>query len=164
MNISIKVPVKAYLKKYVLYVENVQSEPLVLKDARHVGFVLANIITGSFPHYPYENNFSPEYDDMIEVKLNLKHWYADRIHVPIEGIRFFNAFLHRSFHDWLQERIAFGRRLSINETDVINEVMHELDIIEDISFEALKKASYRLRKAKKNRENCSRNRMIVLSA
>lgn len=149
MNISIKVRVKSYLKKYVLYVEQTK-EPVILKDTRHVGFVLANLITGAFPHFPYADNLSPEYDDELEVRLNMRQWYANHIHVSVEGVRFFNSFLHRSFHDWLQERIRFGQTLGVTETDVINQVMHELDIVEDISFEALKKASYRLRKAKKS--------------
>jgi len=63
-------------------------------------------------------------------------------------VRMFDAFLYHDFHDHLLTRITFARQFNITEARVIDQVMHELSIVEDISFDALKKSQSRLKKTR----------------
>ena len=55
----------------------------------------------------------------------------------------------KDLHEILLQRIAVAEKFNLKETEVIWQFINELDLIDDISFDALKKANYRLRKEKK---------------
>lgn len=148
MNIIAKIPVKGYLKQYALYIERPNDDIVDLARSRHIGYVLGNLFTGMFPNIPL-NDHDPDYDDHLEVLINTRRFKHSHIHITEKGIRFFNSFLYRSFHDWLQHRIVFGKTLGCNEKDVIYAMMHELNIEDLVTFDAVKKAAQRVRKNQK---------------
>ena len=64
----------------------------------------------------------------------------------MRGVCYFNSYLHLSFHECLLTIILTNQQHGISEVDTINIFLASIGAEDDISFDAVKKASYRLRK------------------
>jgi hypothetical protein len=100
----------------------------------------------------YRDNYAPQleaYQSLLHFTVDL--WRSDKLKVIItmRSIRLFDNFLYDDFHDYLLGRIMYERSEGGKEKDVIQQVMHDLDIVDDISYDALKKSSLRLRNLRK---------------
>jgi len=155
MNIPGSIPVRRYLKKYVMHRENLSDgELLDLKRRGAIPLFLGSLLQGKTnKHYFEEDGYLPDdtyFEDLLHFRIDL--WRSRQAIVVItwDAVRMFDSFLYHDFHDYLLTRILI-ERADYNEKEkvVIEQVMHELDIVDDISFDALKKSSFRLRKLRK---------------
>jgi len=151
MNIKAAMPVKGYLKKYVLWKENIEEGDIleIGESQGEISWVLSGILTGKIKATQNGPKNIPEvYDDEIIFKIPVLRFRANRLFFPIDGIRYFNTYLYRDFHETLLVHILANKEFGITEVDTIYRWIDMLGIIDDISFDALKKASYRMRKSK----------------
>jgi len=157
--ITVGIPVRTYLKKFLHWNLNLpHSEAIDL--AEHANDPLVKVIAGSLvgkldiDQFYSSDDESPNdgyYDEEVKLIINPRRFQYQRIHISRDTSRFLDGFLHGSFHSHMQVLIrAHVPAKLFNEKDCI-EMMCKLTGIDedDISFEALKKASYRVRKSKK---------------
>lgn len=152
MNITIGMPVKGYLKHYLYWKENLaQGEVLDLNSQGEIPWVLRGLLTGKVQAYPHgAPEEMPEiYDAEIITKLTVQHFNRSLFCYSLDSIRYFNTYLYRDFHETLLNSILIMKKFGVNEVETIWKFIDMLDLHDQISFEALKKASYRLRTAKK---------------
>lgn len=153
MHIPGAIPVRTYLYKYVLFRENLQSnETLDLCRRGTIPRFLSVLIEGKLNTDDYRNQHTPQtdhFESLLNFRIDLWRSKRSKIIITIEGIRLFDNFLYDDFHDYLLSRILLARAEGDKEKEVIEQVMHDLDIVDDISFDALKKSSYRLRNLRK---------------
>lgn len=143
------IPVRSYLKKYVLYTENLQpDEPLPLDRRGTIPRTLGALLQGKMNLDYTRDGYNPQTSQYPDLLAFTTDWWRSnqlKIILTMEAVRFFDAFLYDDFHDFLLRRIMYSREGGGKEKEVIEQVMHELDIVDDISFDALKKSSFRLR-------------------
>lgn len=156
--ITVQVPIKRYLKKYLYAVEHIEYDTPI--DPKNGGTIplLVNILFTGKTDMSFKAPNSPRYDDTIPLVLSFRK--IDRFQVTINDLRlkFFHDFLHSSFHQYIVQRVMHNYYIGIrcrenginrrsigvlNQSDTIKEIMEELDIWDDIDFESLKKAVYR---------------------
>lgn len=155
MNIPGSIPVRRYLKKYVMHRENLKpGDILDLKRRGTIPLFLGSLLQGKTNlHYFEEDGYIPGdgyFEELLDFRIDLWRSRHAMVVITWDAVRMFDAFLYHDFHDYLLTRILIERaEHEEKERIVIEKVMHELDIIDDISFDALKKSSFRLRKLRK---------------
>jgi len=165
MNIPGSIPVRRYLKKYVMHRENLkEGEVLDLNRRGSIPLFLGCLLQGKTNlHYFEEDNYIPSegyFDDLLNFKIDLWRSKHGKVVITWPSVRLFDSFLYQDFHDYLLTRILTARSdHKEKERIVIEQVMYELDIIDDITFDALKKSSFRLRKLRRIPHFRSRNRI-----
>lgn len=154
MKLPGSIPVRRYLKKYILYIECLPpGQALDLSRRGAIPLFLGSLLTGKLSHDRKRDDEMPledYYDDCLDFRLDIYRSTKMRMTLSYEAVRMFDSFLYHNFHDYLSGKITFGRWIGATEKSVIEKVMEEMNIVEDISFDALKKSQFRL---KKNREN-----------
>ena len=153
IEIDAAVPVKPHLLKFVLHKENLQAgQSLDLKPGTVITNELKSILTNK-KNIDHEKEVAKgpfsEYTAILKFKVGYRMQAYSCFFLSREGISHFNNFLHNLFHEILLDRIRYGMKSGKTEKEIIYDFMRELDIEDDISFDAVKKASYRLRKSKK---------------
>lgn len=139
------VPVRRYLKKYLYHIENLPyGQEIPLTKGGHIPMVLGQILTGK-TSIPYNAIEVDQFEDELPIVVNARKVNDYQVLITLKKVRFFNTFLYKSFHDWLLQKVLWGKSTGATEVDVIWSVMADLEIQDDITFDALKKASYRLR-------------------
>jgi len=153
MNIQGAIPVRTYLYKYVLFRENLEpDEPLDLCRRGTIPRVLSTLLEGKLNNDDYRDNYTPQldlYQSMLQFTFDAYRRERFTVIITMKSIRLFDNFLYDDFHDYLLGRIMYERSEGGKEKDVIEQVMHDLNIVEDISYDALKKSSFRLRNLRK---------------
>lgn len=155
MNIPGSIPIRKYLKKYVEHRENLKpGEVLYLSRRGAIPLFLSCLLQGKTNRQFFaRDDYIPTegyFDDMLHFRIDMWRSKHGIVVMTWDSIRIFDSYLYHSFHDYLLMRILL-ERIDYNEKEcvVIENVMHELDIIDDISFDALKKSSFRLRELRK---------------
>ena len=144
----VEVPIKRYLKKYLYAVEYVEYDTPI--DPRKGGpiSILVNILFTGKLDMNFQQPGNAKYNDTVPLLLTFEK--SDRFNVNINNrrLQFFHSFLHRSFHNYLVQRVMWNweQDNGTNQSDTIKQVIEELDIIDDVDFDALKKAVYRKKK------------------
>lgn len=152
MTLTIGLPVKAYVKRYVLFKQNLlpNDVPVDLSGPGEIPLVLRSLLVGKMKGIPYRHEPSEElYDDTLF--LIIPKWQSSRSQIVItqEGMHLANEFLRSNFQEYLLTRILEGLKHKRSEQHTIYDLMKEMGLEEEmISYDALKKASYRLRKRK----------------
>lgn len=153
MNIQGVIPVRAYLKQYVIYRENLAvGQPLDLSRKGTIPMVLGSLLGGKMNLDRQRDGYEPNpsyYDASLPFVTDFWRGQQGRIILTTEAVRMFDSFLYSDFHDYLLTRILASRAEKGKEKDVIEAIMEELDIVEHITFDALKKAQLRLRNTRK---------------
>jgi hypothetical protein len=148
------IPVRRYLKKYVLYIEQLpEGQALDLTRRGSIPLFLGSLLTGKLSDDCKRDKEMPlddHFDDQLDFILDVYRSTRTRITLSYDAVRMFDAFLYHSFHDYLASKLAFARWINATEKSVIEKVMFEMDIVEDITFDALKKSQARLKKTRKN--------------
>jgi hypothetical protein len=149
IKITVGMPVKPYLKKYVYWKENLkEGEKLELNSDSSIRMVLAGLLTGKIDpqqNDPIKSETSP-YTDEILCQIPAERISSCRLFYSEHHIKFFNTILYKTFHDDLLYIIMTNLANGIEETITIHAFIDSVEIFDLITFEALKKASYRLRK------------------
>lgn len=155
MNMQMAFPIKRYLKKYFYWRENIPYNSIIdfsKYENREVCMVMSKLMEGkmTFSGSGSTNSDSNEqYNDHIPIAFTITQFKHNKIFVSTQAIRFFNTYLQRNLHEMLVQRILAVRNYGVSESDVINQFMADVDLLDDITFDALKKGSYRLRSEKK---------------
>ena len=153
-NIAIEasIPIKSYLKKFVLWMESEDgAEVLDLSGENAIAYTLTMLLTGkSNLNLRTHPNLQKLYNDDIKIRIPKQYLDNGKIYFDFDNIVIFNRFLFRFFHDILLQRIMFNQQVNIDIKSTIYQFVEELDIADDVTMDALIKASYRHRKRKKN--------------
>jgi hypothetical protein len=156
------VPVKRYLYKYATIIENLPpGEPLDLTNCGIIGFQL-KLLLGNKTNVNHQDAISTntmnKYDALLKFKVHSKLKSFNGFFISRKSIVLFNSFLHQLFHEELLREIVKGESTNVDLKDIIYAFLNKYDIDEDdISFGAVKKANFRLRKSRKmldNRQHC----------
>jgi hypothetical protein len=148
------IPIKGYLKKYLYWKENLPLDSKITLSANSkLGLVLGGLLVEKMR--VEKTPLNPEdlivYDSTFTFEMNTDYFKSRRWCMTNESIKFFNQYLYKDFHETLLLNVILSyRNHRIRETDSIRCFLDTLDISEDdISFDAIEKASYRERKARK---------------
>lgn len=156
--ITVGIPVRSYLKKFLYWSLNLPANTAI-DLAQYGNDPLVKVISGmlvgklDIDQFYSSDDESPRdgyYDEEIQLIINPRRFQYQRIHISRDTSRFLDAFLYGTFHSHMQVLIrAHVPDKVFNEKDCI-ELMCKLTGIgeDDISFDALKKASYRIRNSK----------------
>jgi hypothetical protein len=149
MKITVGMPVKPYLKKYVYWKENLEEDKkLVLNYDSSIRMVLAGLLTGKVnPQQNQEINYKTSpYTEELLCEIPTERMDRSLLFYSDYHIKFFNTLLYKAFHDDLLYIIMTNLANGIEETITIHAFIDSVGIYDMITFDALKKASYRLRK------------------
>lgn len=148
-SITVGMPVKPYLKKYVYWKENLEAgEKLFLNYDSPIRMILAGLLTGKMtPQVNQKIKYdTTPYTEEILCSLPTERWDRGLLFYNHDRIKFFNTLLYKNFHDDLLYIIMTNLANGIEETITIHAFIDSVGIYDLITFDALKKASYRLRK------------------
>jgi hypothetical protein len=154
MNMQMAFPMKRYLKKYFYWRENIPYNTIIdftVYENREVCMVMSKLMEGKMTFNgsgSTNSDASEQYNDHVPISFTITQFKHNKIFVSAQAIRFFNTYLQRNLHEMLVQRILAVRNYGVSEADVIHQFMADLDLLDDISFDALKKGSYRLRSEK----------------
>jgi len=146
------IPVRPHLLKYVCWSENIDLDQAIdLKEGSNIAFVLQMLLRGKLESISYDKrqHINDDYSASLKYTYPLRHLNEGRIFIDERSILIFNRFLHKQFHETLLTLVIQNQRYSVTTSDTIKGFMDTLDIFDDIEFDSLKKANFRLRKAKK---------------
>lgn len=150
MKITVGMPVKPYLKKYIYWKENLPEDTVLeLTYQSEIFMVLGALLSGKMTtqHRGSISDAIPkEYSSEIICRITPERDARGLLFYTLDNIRFFNTYLYKTFHDDLLYMILLNKEFGIDETTTIYTFMESLGIEDLITFDALKKASYRLRK------------------
>ena len=164
MNFQIKasIPCIPYLLKFLRWKERLEpGEALDISYASgDLGYILGGMLTTKVRARKDDQDDLPgKYSDELLIKINPRKFNKGEILISMDGVRYFNNYLHKNLHEILLDRILQGVARKEKEADIIYAFIRELGAEDDVSFDALKKSSYRLRKSKRIPAFRSHNRM-----
>lgn len=146
--LTTEVPVRRYLKKYLYGLENLEYDtPIDCTKGGHIPMVTQLLFTGKLD-LSWQEDTPKDIDDKLPIVLSWRNVERKQVVITPERVRFFNAFLYKSFLDTLLVKVLAFKENDGKEADVIRQEMLRLDIIDDTNFDAIKKALYRLRKTR----------------
>lgn len=151
MIIKSTMPIKGYLKRYIYWRENLApTDPLDTAGAGEIGWVLSGLLSGNInpTRQAIPDDLPEQYDDHLEIQVPIVRFNECRFSYSLDSIRFFNTYIYRHFHEALLLEVLVKKSIGIPESKTIYEWMDRLDLYDTITFDALKKASYRLRKSR----------------
>lgn len=148
------IPVKPYLLKFLQHVENLEpGTPLDINNGSTISFFLKSVLISKLQFLDKSKMKAETMEKEFTARLNFvvveKMKQFNKFFYTRETITTFNTFLYRMFHDFLLEEIRQGELSGKDFKEVIYNTIQKLDIDDDISFDGLKKANYRLRISKK---------------
>ena len=145
MNIVGKLPIRPHLKKFVLWLENVQhGNPVAFTSDTAVGLMFQSLLCQK-GQMRSDYAVPREYSDILEFETSRRNFAEGRMFMSNYSVVRFNKFLHHQMHLVLLSRILASVPLGRHEVEVIYDFLRELDIEDDIGFDAVEKASRRLR-------------------
>lgn len=145
---TVQVPVKRYLKKYWYATERIPYDaPIDPASGGPLSLMVNLLFTGKTDmNFVHPNNQS--YNDTLPIIISLRR--IDRYSLTINDrrLQFLHNVLHRSFHEYVLTQVMTRHTYGhCKQTDTLHSIMKELDIVDDIDFDTLKKAVYRKKKA-----------------
>lgn len=152
MIIKSSVPTTTYLRKFAIWREKLPEDgALMLTGYGCIGLFLGGLLEGKIKADPRPDEEFREYDDRLLFEINERRLNGTRrCFLSSENIRLFNSFLRNHLREILMDKIEANAdpNIKINKADTIKNFIHELDIVDDISFDALKKGIDRYQKSK----------------
>ena len=97
-----------------------------------------------------EYRLNAEYCDQLQFKLSSRLLSRGEIAISAQNVVVFNQFLHKLLNELLLDRVLFAKR-KYNEKEIesIYDFLRQFEIDELLTYDALKKSNYRLRKVRK---------------
>lgn len=156
LELEAKIPIRPHLLKFLLKVENMApGEKLNLDSGGaipfFVQFLLCNkcelMLKDRYQSKRKPDQIPADFSATVTVKVSTNFIPSGRIFISYDSVFQLDRYLHKMMHDFLNDRIQRGDQ---TEKQAIMEFMDEFNITEDdISFDAIKKATQRLRTRKK---------------
>ena len=155
MNINLvgTIPVKPYLLKFVRHYENIEGgEALDLQNNSVVSYTMSLFFTNktNIDHEDQQSylTLKKKYSAKLTFKISSRMKNFGKYFISRKTIVVLNKWLERLFHETLLQRILQGALEGKDEKQVIYDFLKELAIEEDVTFDQIKKANYRLRISK----------------
>jgi hypothetical protein len=150
MNFTSCIPSKPHLAKFVFWLENLESgQALNLSYGGIVAHTLRLFLTNKSAMLREDGAGAwsiREYKAVIPFQVTARMESFNSFYISRKSIVLFNQHLHVLFYEILLTRILNAKsKYGLNEKDVIYEFMKELDIEEDLTYDAADKAIDRLR-------------------
>lgn len=153
MEVIIGMPMEPYLKNYFCWKENLQLDAKVKVDySTEFRMVLNGLLCGKFKVNSQDKLSDPlpkKFADQLICLVPIERIDRQLFWYTLAHIRFFNNYMRKSFHEDLLFYIMMNKQRGIEEKRTILSFMESLKIDHLVTFEALKKASYRARKNRK---------------
>jgi hypothetical protein len=92
MDVTVGIPVKGYLKKYILWKENYPADEIIeLSGDGEIPIVLSGLLRGKLTYYDQyrEDEKLKEYDAELLARLTLNHYNRQLLFYTRSGVRFF---------------------------------------------------------------------------
>jgi hypothetical protein len=142
---------KPHLLQYLRWKERLQDgEPLDLAYLRgDLTYILVGLLTTKVKAGKQEDEeLSGDFSVDLLFRINSRRVNEGKIMVSEEATRYFNQFVHRNMHELLLDRVLRGKANGIDEKDTIYSFITEIGLDDLVTFDALKKANYRLRNSR----------------
>lgn len=157
MNINLvgTIPMKPHLEKYVRRIENLSpGEAIDLTGVGIIRITLRHMLTRKSIILEEESttsykNFEATYSAKLRYRISERMQTFSEFYLSKASIIYFNRFVHTLLHEELLIKIMEGITRGEKEKDIIYDFMRQVEIDELVSFDTLKRASTRLRNAKK---------------
>lgn len=153
MTVTATIPCVPYLAAFLRWKERLQpDEALDLGNTSgDLGYILAGMLTTKVKARSDDKKRLSEskYTEDLQFIINPRRFNHGQIIITEANVRYFNNYLHKNLHEVLLDRILQGVGKGEKEVDIIYGFIAEIGAIDLVSFETLKKSSYRLRNSKK---------------
>lgn len=149
------IPMKPHLERYVRRIEFMgPGDTLDLNGVGICRITLRQLLTTKTMVLDEEStmsykNFETQYPSRLRFRISERMQVFNEFYLSKTSIVYFNRFVHTLLHENLLNRILEGVARGGKEKDIIFEFMADAGIEEMVSFDTLKRASTRLRTAKK---------------
>lgn len=152
MNIIASIPIKPHLKQFALLLENCEEDGILnLTKGGIICYVLRMMLIGKM-NMPDRNSYRLNAEYCDELKFYLSSSLIDRGEVTIsaQNVVVFNQFLHKLLNELLLDRVLTAKRkYREKEIETIYDFLRQFHVDELLTYDAVKKSNYRLRKVKK---------------
>lgn len=144
------IPMKPWLAKFAQRVDNLPDGGVVdISSNTYIARIIKMFLKGktSIPERAKASSIRKDYGGLLRYSIT----YCDRMYLSPQDIVSINKLIFSFFHEMLLSRIRYAQRYQIEEKETIYRFLEEygIEVEEDITFDTIKKASYRLRKSKK---------------
>lgn len=142
---------KPHLLQFVQWKERIKvGEKLDLAYLRgDTTYILVGLLTTKVKAIDYDDEeLGDEFSADLLFTINTRRVNEGKIIITEQAVRYFNQYVHRNMHEMLLDRIVCGKKAGVQEKETIYNFIRELGMDELVSFDALKKANYRLRKSR----------------
>lgn len=148
--IQFGVPMKPYLYRFLCYIEGLkEDEALDLNRKSLTTDTLKRLL--KYKKHCRPTKLKAGYNSVLKVIIPQSIWNQGWFYLDNMAIYDFNMAIYFFFHEILELRIMEGVANGKTRTDVIDGFIALLDIHEEVDFETLKKANFRLRRPRHNR-------------
>lgn len=154
---------KPHLLQFILWKERLaEGEKLDLAYLRgDTTYVLVGLLTTKMKAANYDNELGEEFSADLNFTINSRRVNEGKIIITEESVKFFNQYVHRNMHEMLLDRVLVGKNAGIEEKETIYQFIREVGLDDLVSFDAMKKASYRLRESRNMAHFYSHKRLGV---
>lgn len=149
--LTISIPIIPYLKAYATGRQYLPVDsPIDLSASGSIPLIIFSCLEGkNIPEQKLDYDLAiDKYSDQLLVIVPRRAWYRNKIYISDFTIRWINAYLMESFKDYVAQRVEWGKEYGISETETLYKIIHEFKMDDVITFDAIKKASYRVRISK----------------
>lgn len=149
MNIEAAMPMKPHLKRYVEWRENIPQNGFIdiTNSSSEISWVLGGVLTDYLKYkHDAQRKLSDEYSEQLRFKIDAYRFQANQIYFSPPQIRYFNTYVYRRMNFHLLEEVMRNQVHNIPARDTIWTFVNDSQMEGLISFDALLKANYRLRK------------------
>lgn len=146
---TVKLPVRAHIKNIIIKRDNLDKEnPVIDISGNTIFSVIAHSVLCNKQAYISRNGLkrSNRYTETISIKIdkfNVKH---NRIFINADSILKFDTVTHGVINEILFERINIYVNQNFDAKEAIISFMRKYELFDHITYEAFKKANYRMRK------------------
>jgi len=152
--IEITLPMKPWLANFVRRVENLEESGVIdLKKSTFVAHIIRSFLTGktNLEERAASKSIMENYTGHVKFAISYRDYHRSRMFLSPQSIVTINKLLYQFFHELLLSEILIGRMYNVQEKETIHRFLEKYDIeVEgDLTFDTVKKASYRLRNSKK---------------
>jgi len=154
IDLTVCIPVKTHLKKYIHFIENVDKDnPLNLKNNSPFSYFCSLLFTNKTnimddEHSAYATA-SRKYQSKLTFTVHARMEKLGCFFLTRKSILALNRYLHRCFIDHLVQLVQAGVKEGRTQHQIIVAFMEDLDIVLDVEYDAIKKAVDRANKNKK---------------
>lgn len=148
MKLHISIPTISYLRDYAIGRQYLLPGDIIdLTSEGEIPFIICSCLEGKTIREQvlgFELDIK-KYNAQLTVAVPRRAWHRNKIYFSDFTINWINAWLMKSFKDYIELRVEWGKKYGISETTTLYHIIQNFKMDETITFDAIKKASYRVR-------------------